>query len=401
MSKITKVMVPYLRFPSFDTEWKENLLSELADFRNGKAHEQAISESGGYVVVNSKFISTEGKVRKFSDSQIAPLASGEITMVMSDIPKGRALAKCYFVEEDEVYTLNQRICALSTTRSYGKFLFYRTNRNRYFLEFDSGVGQTNLRKDEILDCPLCCPESLSEQRKIADFLTAVDGRIGQLIQKKALLEDYKKGVMQQLFTQAIRFKDEHGNDFPDWEEKKLGEVSDVRDGTHESPKYHNNGYPLVTSKNLKKDGSIDMSNVDLISEEDFQAINKRSKVETGDIIFGMIGTIGNPVVVSEAGFAIKNVALIKEQIQLSNKFLIQYLDSSNIARQFHVENTGGTQKFIALGVIRKLLIQTPSSPEQTKIADFLSAIDHKIESVSTQITETQTFKRGLLQQMFV
>lgn len=95
-----------------------------------------------------------------------------------------------------------------------------------------------------------------------------------------------------------------------WEEKKLGEVSDVRDGTHDSPKYHKNGYPFITSKNLRSDGTIDLENVSLISAEDFKKVNKRSKVDQGDILFGMIGTIGNPAIVKDCNFAIKNVALI-------------------------------------------------------------------------------------------
>ncbi len=101
------------------------------------------------------------------------------------------------------------------------------------------------------------------------------------------------------------------------------------------------------------------------------------------------------------GFAIKNVALIKEKDLLQNYFLIQYLKSSLIEKQFYQQNTGGTQKFIALGVIRNLVIKTPSRKEQTKIANFLSSIDSKIEHVQKQLDSTKEFKKALLQQMFV
>ena len=136
-------------------------------------------------------------------------------------------------------------------------------------------------------------------------------------------------------------------------------------------------------------------------KNDYVEINKRSGVEVGNILFGMIGTIGNPVIVKEKYFAIKNVALIKEKTELKNDYLIHYLNSHWINKQFHEQNTGGTQKFIALGVIRHLVILNPILPEQQKIATYLSSLDTKIEAVTHQTTQTQTFKKGLLQQMFV
>ncbi|MFY7730075.1 MAG: restriction endonuclease subunit S, partial [Flavobacterium sp.] len=200
----------------------------------------------------------------------------------------------------------------------------------------------------------------------------------------------------------IRFKDDEGKEFPEWEIKKLGTVSDVRDGTHDSPKYiQNKGYPLITSKNLMKNGKLDFDNVNLISAFDYEQISRRSGVSVGDILFGMIGTIGNPVIVEQDNFAIKNVALIKEKDKLINRFLIFLLKSDFIENQFHVKNAGGTQKFIALGVIRELDVLFPSLAEQTKIAEFLTAIDAKIAVVSAQVAAAKGFKKGLLQQMFV
>ena len=109
----------------------------------------------------------------------------------------------------------------------------------------------------------------------------------------------------------------------EWKTVILSNVSDVRDGTHDSPKYLDEGYPLITSKNLMKNGIISFEDINLISEEDYNFINKRSKVNSGDILFGMIGTIGNPVIIGEnSDFAIKNVALIKEKSQLKNSYLV-------------------------------------------------------------------------------
>ena len=135
-------------------------LDEIVEFLNGKGHEKNISENGKYIVVNSKFISTDGEVKKFSNEQICPLYKDNVLMVMSDLPNGRALAKCFYVEEDNRYTLNQRICALKVkdkTLLSPRFLYYYLNRNKQLLRFDNGVDQTNLKKDDILNVRVAVP----------------------------------------------------------------------------------------------------------------------------------------------------------------------------------------------------------------------------------------------------
>lgn len=187
----------------------------------------------------------------------------------------------------------------------------------------------------------------------------------------------------------------------EWEQNVLSDISDVRDGTHDSPKYVEKGYPLLTSKNLNKNGTLNYDNVSFVSKEDFDKINQRSKVEDNDILFGMIGTIGNPVKVKKPNFAIKNVALIKESDLLSNDYLIHYLRSAPIAKQFYNENKGGTQKFIALGNIRALIIRKPTnSLEERKIINFLSNLDKKIQLQEEKIDLLKEQKNGFMQKIF-
>ena len=168
--------VPNLRFPEFSGEWELVALKEVADFANGKAHEDSVSEDGKYILINSKFISTEGKVKKYTDKQLSPLYKNQIVMVMSDLPNGKALAKCYYINEDDKYTLNQRICSLTPTCCDSRFLLYQINRNKYYLRFDDGVNQTNLKKGEVLNCPVYLPSS-NEQQKISALLSLLDQRI--------------------------------------------------------------------------------------------------------------------------------------------------------------------------------------------------------------------------------
>nr|WP_312755457.1 restriction endonuclease subunit S [Rummeliibacillus suwonensis] len=184
-----------------------------------------------------------------------------------------------------------------------------------------------------------------------------------------------------------------------WEQRKLGDIKDVRDGTHDSPKYHNEGFPLVTSKNLTGNG-LDMTDVSLISEKDFQSINKRSKVDVGDIIFGMIGTIGNPVIVDREGFAIKNIALIKHGGEVTNNFLIQLLKSSIFKQYIQNENAGNTQKFLGLNKIRDYQFLSPSYQEQILIGNFLKQLDFTLALLQDKLIQYQKLKKAFLQLMF-
>ena len=162
-----------------------------------------------------------------------------------------------------------------------------------------------------------------------------------------------------------------------WEIIPLGTVCDVRDGTHDSPKYFTEGFPLITSKNVTG-GKINFADCSLICEEDYKKINERSKVDFGDILMPMIGTVGKPVIVDvDAEFAIKNVALIKfyKDSKVTNIFVKALLQSDYFDRVVISKIRGGTQKFIALGDIRKLEICLPPMEVQKQFAAFINQVD--------------------------
>lgn len=326
-----------------------------------------------------------------------------ITTLRDLVPSGPSIGYIVKYESNKKYILAQGVYGFRIKNDLNRdFLIQFSNTSKFRLHMQSimvGSTQVHIRNQDYFSTELYTP-SLLEQTKIASFLSTVDEKISQLTQKHELLSQYKQGMMQKLFSQQIRFKADDGSEFGEWEEVALSKVSDVRDGTHDSPSYVKDGYPLITSKNLKN-GKLDLTDINLISEDDYLNINKRSAVNIGDIIFGMIGTIGNPVLLNSDGFAIKNVALIKEKDELLNIYLIHYLNSSFFAKQVALLNAGNTQKFLALGQIRSLSIHKPQLAEQTKIANFLSSIDQKIEVVAQQIEQAKQWKKGLLQQMFV
>ena len=184
--------------------WVVKPLGKFVNFSNGKAHENHIDINGEYTVVNSKFVSTGGRVFKSASENFSPLKKGDIVMVMSDIPNGKALAKCFLIPKDNKYALNQRICSIRTEEADTRFLFYILNRNKYYLEFDSGTGQTNLKKDDVLNCPIPLPSTKEEQTRIATILTAMDTEIETLEKQLKKYKQVKQGLMQNLLTGKIR-----------------------------------------------------------------------------------------------------------------------------------------------------------------------------------------------------
>lgn len=192
------------RLPGFSGEWLEKTLGEVSGFQNGAAHENCVVSNGDYIIVNSKFISTEGRIMKYSNKNLCPVHKDEILMVLSDVPNGKAIAKCFYVEENNKYTLNQRICSFSSDKVNSRFLFLLLNRNPYYLQFDDGVKQTNLRNQDVLSCPLSIPPSIAEQEEISKIIFDLDRSISLSSRKKEKYQAIKQGMMQELLMGKTR-----------------------------------------------------------------------------------------------------------------------------------------------------------------------------------------------------
>jgi len=403
-----KTNVPNLRFPGFEEEWERKRLGEVADKVMYGMNAAAIPFDG----INKylRITDIDDISRRFKANPLTS-PSGEIEekyqLKVGDIVltrTGASVGKSYLYNPNDGKLLFAGfLIKFSIINANPYFVFSQTlksNYNKWVQKMSMRSGQPGINAEEYKDLELAFP-AISEQDKISTFLSLIDERIqcqNKIIEE---LKSFKSEVSRKTFSQEFRFKDENGEDFAEWKVKKLGEVSDVRDGTHDSPKYHETGYPFITSKNLLKNGSIDFENVTFINKMDYDKFNGRSKVEINDILFGMIGTIGNPVLVKSNGFAIKNVALIKQKDGLLNVFLIHFLKGDSINQQFFEQNTGGTQKFLSLSIIRNLSVIVPSIPEQTKISDFLSGIDEKIDLETSLLQQLKLQKQYFLQQMFI
>jgi len=251
-----------------------------------------------------------------------------------------------------------------------KYLYYFFRGNFHILENGfKGAGLKHTSKKYINEIKIKKIPIQAKQEQIIDVLDNIEDIITRKKQQLLEYDQLIKSRFVEMFGNPIK------ND-KEWKLKFLDEVCDVRDGTHDSPKYYNVGYPLITSKNISN-GNIDYSTAQLICEEDYQNINKRSKVDNGDILMPMIGTVGGAIIVrKERDFAIKNVALIKFNTKLVENTFIKYvLNSDQMNLHFEDLKKGGTQKFIGLKTIRNLPIIVPPIKLQSQFATFVQQVD--------------------------
>jgi type I restriction enzyme S subunit len=378
-------------------DWKVKKLFEVANFENGKAHENFIDDIGKYVVVNSKFISSEGEVYKFSRVNLCPLKIGDIAMVMSDIPNGKALAKCYLVKQNEVFVLNQRICSIQATKANNEFLFRILNRNKYFLEFDSGTGQTNLRKDEVLDCPLALPPTIEEQQAIAEVLSDVDALITSLDQLIAKKRNIKQGTMQLLLTGKKRLADCSG----DWETKKLGEIAEATAGgtpNTQISSYWNGSIKWMSSGELNLKIVHDVAG--RITELGLK--NSSAKIIPPNcILVGLAGqgkTRGTIATNKIELCTNQSIAAIYPSKLYVSEFLYHNLD--NRYEELRSLSAGDSGRGgLNLTIIKKIEILLPSLAEQKAIARILSDMDAEIEALEKKREKYKAIKQGMMQEL--
>lgn len=226
-------------------------------------------------------------------------------------------------------------------------------------------------------------EQKAEDGDARDLLLAIREEKEKLVKEK---KGKKEKPLALVTDEEIPF------DIPDnWVWTRLTECLDVRDGTHDSPKYCNKGYPLVTSKNLKETG-IDFSSCKLISLKDYEAINKRSKVDDNDILFAMIGTIGNPILYhGETQFSIKNMALFKHiGAFIDMEYAYWFLKFAQL--DIKKKASGGVQNFVSLTFLRKYLIPLPPLAEQRRIGSRVEALMKEIDKLEQTEKELEAIK---------
>jgi type I restriction enzyme S subunit len=377
-------------------------LGESCEFFNGKAHEKSIDENGQYIVVNSKFISQEGRVIKRTKEQMFPLYKGDIVMVMSDVPNGKALAKCFIIDKDDSYSLNQRICCIRSKEFDTKYLYYQLNRNEHFLVFNNGENQTNLRKDDILACPLLKP-SIEEQRRMVAELDVIKSKMNQA----------KWNVEKNIVNSLDIFQSELNNCFSNqigkWTQTSLGQVCNfVRGpfgGSLKKNIFKTEGYAVYEQQHAIYDQFEEIRY--FIDEKKFEEM-KRFELKEGDLIMSCSGTIGKVAIVPKGiPKGIINQALLKltPKESLNVAFLKYYMESLTFKIEIAKNSQGAAIKNVASVAILKLIkVPLPTIEEQNQIVEKLDKLFIEVKKLESNYTNKlyfiDEFNNGIFKKAF-
>lgn len=411
--------VPKLRFREFSDKWEECYIKDLVknkiiekplDGNHGNLH----PTSSDYIEKGIPFIMANDIINDRIDFKNCKKISKNLAQTLqkgfaktNDVlltHKGTLGRTCIVPE------LNYDYIILTPQVTYYRIIIKEKLKNTFLKNyFNSNEFVKNLVKIgasgtrpyigilEQLNLKIAFP-SIQEQEKIANFLSSIDKKISLIEEKLELFRDYKKGVMQKIFSQELRFKDSEGNDYPEWEEKRLGDYLIKYDEITTK----NNQYPVLTSSRkgifLQKDyfagqdiASEDTTGYNIVPRGYFTYRHM-----SDDLIFKFnINNIVDKGIVSTLYpvFTTKNI---------NNYFLKMKLNEGiEFKRYSLLQKQGGSRTYMYFSKLLELKLQLPVLEEQQKIADFLSSIDSKIESIEKELEGLKEFKRGLLQQMFV
>lgn len=398
--------VPKLRFSAFTENWISAKLGDLCEINpSNKLLPNIFIYIDLESVSNGELLKENIISKSDAPSRAQRLLKKEDVLFQMVRPYQK---NNLFFDKEGDYVASTGYAQLRTNQN-SKFIFQYLHSQKFVdkvVKKCTGTSYPSINSsdlsDIIINYPLSIINSQNEQTKIASFLTAVDEKLQALKKKKSLLEQYKKGVMQQLFSQELRFKDQQGNPFPDWEMKMLGEmISLIVDNRGKTPPVSNIGIPLLEVNSIGN------------KEINYNAVSKYVSIETydnwfrkyldkGDILFS---TVGNTALCSyyngsQAAVIAQNIVGLRFKKEF-NLFMFYLLTETKNKNKFKQIEMGAVQPSVKVSQMIDLFFNVPTKEEQTKIANFLSAIDEKINRTKIQIEQTQEWKKGLLQRMFV
>ncbi len=406
---VTARKIPALRFPEFEGEWEEKRLEDISKGVMYGMNSAAIPFDGvnkylritdideeSRAFVPNPLTSPEGKIEnKYK------LKEGDIVFTRTGASTGKSYL---FRETDGNLYFAGFLIKFSILKAIPYFVYSSTFRSSYLKwvqVMSMRSGQPGINAEEYKSLKISLP-LLPEQQKIATFLTIIDTRIQQLSRKKAMLEQYKKGVMQQIFAQETRFKDEEGKEFSAWAESTLGKLASFikGKGISKADIAENGNWECVLY------GELYTSYGEVIDN-----IQSRTNLDPSNLVLSQ----ANDVVIPASGETHIDIAtascILREGIALGGDLNIIRANANGIFLAYYLNNArknqiarlaqGSSVIHLYSSQLKLLRLSLPSLPEQQKIAAFLSTIDRQINLVGQQLERMQAFKKGLLQQMFV
>ncbi len=387
-------MFPKLRFKEFDGDLTESKLVELTSWASGGTPAKDVPEywgddipliSGASMHTNQLYES-DVKITKLGLQKGSKLALKDSililvrgSMLFNKIPMGITLGDVAFNQDVKCIRPKQQLAPL--------FLFQWLHAKENTIQNKvtaTGIGAGKLDTADLQNLKLYKP-SLEEQTKIATFLSAVDEKISQLTQKHQLLREYKQGMMQKLFSQQLRFKADDGSEFGEWEGKELHQIfqikagGDIEKSSVSEVRTSEFSYPIFANSDKNKG---------------FYGWANKFKYKEAVTVTGR-GNLGIAVARNEPFYPIVRLLVLLPLVKQNLKFFEEQINLLDIVS----ESTGVPQ--LTAPQLSKYKVNVPSLEEQTKIANFLSSIDQKIEVVAQQIEQAKQWKKGLLQQMFI
>jgi type I restriction enzyme S subunit len=406
--------IPEIRFPEFKDDWQHTKLSELLseakkrneDLKYGK--DEVLSVSGELGIVNQ----IEHLGRSYAGASVhnyhvvetgdivytkSPLKANPFGIIKLNKGKAGIVSTLY-----AVYKVNNKTC-------YGPWLDYYfsldANTNRYLrpLVRKGAKNTLQISNEEAISAEIFAP-SIPEQKRIAAFFTVLDKKITELKQKKALLEQYKKGVMQKLFSQELRFKDENGKEFPKWEKTKIGKIAEVYAGATPSTlksEYWGGDIRWMNS------GELNLKRVSEVENRITEIGLKNSSTKLLPKYCVLIGLAGQGKTRGTVAMNLVELctnqsiaAILPNPKKYDSEFLYHNLDRRYFELRKLSKGDGG-RGGLNLQIIKSVDIELPSLKEQKRISEFITSIDKKIQNTDVQIQTIQIYKNGLLQNMCI
>lgn len=403
-SEKKKTLVPKLRFSGFKDDWEIKKLGEIAKIITGSTPSTSIEEyyngtklfvSPADIQENRYVFKTKTTLTEKGFSKGRKIKKGSVLFVCIGSTIGKV------AQATEECLTNQQINSLESNKDYSNdFIYELLEKNGEKIKLLAGVQAVpQINKTDFSNFKYFVPP-LPEQQKIASFLSAVDEKIQQLSRKAALLESYKKGVMQQLFSGKLRFKDENGKEYPDWEEKRLDSmISKFVVPMRDKPKELNGEIPWCRiedfdGKYLSKSKSGQGVSIETVKEMNLKVYPIGTLLVSCSANLGFCAITKTELITNQTF-----IGLVPDSKKVDVVYLLYVMRM--LSHKLNTLSSGTTISYLSRQQFEQFKVPYPKLKEQQKIADFLSSIDDKIESTNQQLVQTQTFKKGLLQQMFV
>ncbi|WP_180108934.1 MULTISPECIES: restriction endonuclease subunit S [unclassified Acinetobacter] len=410
---------PKLRFKEFDGDWSlksiNDIASKVGSGSTPRGGAEAYVDEGiifirsqnvndNQLLLNDVVFIPESTHEKMSGSKVLP---NDILLNITGASIGRS---CVVPESFSDGNVNQHVCIIRTPNDNPIFVqsfLSSENGQNHIQSKQVGGGREGLNFQAIRSFDFEMPSN-TEQTKIASFLSSVDEKISQLTQKHELLSQYKQGMMQKLFSQQIRFKADDGSEFGEWEKAKIGTITETIFGYPFDSKEMvegSSGIPLMRGINIGERHIRHSFELDRFFLKDTSKLEKYF-VKVNDIVLSMDGSkVGrNSAFVTEkdaGSLLVQRVCILRKKEKTNIQYVYQWIVSKEFHRYVDQVKTSSGIPHISGKQIQDYEIDCPCLEEQTKIANFLTAIDQKIEVVALQIEQAKQWKKGLLQQMFV